>query len=448
MPIKLRRNKEVEAPSKSKTTKKKSSRKGSSAKTGKVPPKAKASKPKEKVNPIDQWVEEQNKKQKYKGKAQIRMANQVRSPYVLRRPTGVLGLDLALGGGLHAGGSIELHGKQSVGKTYMAFHAAGALQEIYKEDTAIIIYSTEIRPDKGFARRAGFCIAYSSYEIEEMNEVRFDSGLNPFTPEEIIDLEFRIGRIVVITSDTAETGFNVLIDALRFGGFQLMIVESLGALLTKAQDEKDVGERTVAGPSVAVTHWQNKSYPLFMMDDPDGNLRETTVLGINQARANVGSSSRFKDSKSAMGAYSWKHAQLASILLKQGEGIRETENGPVIGREIRWVLEKGKAGTRDGLKGKYMYYHQPISQPVFWRDVSENWYGGIAVFNEAVEAASEAGVIEQSGAWYNWQPPLDMPPLKAQGANNMAHKLAGHSELMSLLRQECLKKKGILVRYK
>src|SRR6185295_6544239 len=59
---------------------------------------------------VNQWFEGVNKDRKYAGKAQILMASQVRTPYYLRRPSGILSLDVATGGGLHAGGIAEVQG--------------------------------------------------------------------------------------------------------------------------------------------------------------------------------------------------------------------------------------------------------------------------------------------------------------------------------------------------
>jgi len=390
---------------------------------------------------IDKWVADINKNRQFQGSAQVRMANQVRTPYLLRRPTGILGLDIGLGGGWHAGGAVEIRGEQSVGKTLLAYRSAGELQKLYGDDAAIMIWGTEIRMDKSFARMAGFAVAYSSEEIEEFNRFRHRKKQDPFTREEVIDLEFQVGNIVDVAADTADTGFEILLKALEFGGFQMIIIESLGALLTKMVDAGNVGDKHYGGPAGVVTNFQNKVNPLYMMDRPDGTMLETTLLGINQARANIGGGIYEPKTKGALGAWAWKHALLASVELERGGQIREHEKGPVVGRTVRWKTVKGKAGTHDGKKGSYDFYHLPKLEPVFWTDVQEKWLGGIDTYNEMVEVAKDYGLLGVAGSWISWG------GQKWQGMNNFAQFLAENEEAAADLKEECIEKSRILVRY-
>ena len=103
----------------------------------------------------------------WKGIAQVRMAGSVSVPYHLRRPTGVMSLDLGLGGGWAAGGLSQVYGPGSAGKTHLTFRTAAEVQRNYGDDALIAIACSEIRVDKGFARRSRMCIAYSEEEIAE-----------------------------------------------------------------------------------------------------------------------------------------------------------------------------------------------------------------------------------------------------------------------------------------
>lgn len=231
-----------------------------------------------------QFLERMNKDRRFKGKAQIKMANEIRTPYALRRPTGVLSLDIAMGGGFHAGGAVEMYGAQSAGKTFLMWKTFARNQELHGDDSRVVLLSTELRPDKGQARLAGFCVAYSEEEIQEMEEIRILNGYEPFTEEEKNDLRKKIGDFVCITGVTADVGLDALVEALREGIFQIAAIDSLGSLLTKAVDEGDVGDAHYAGPSRIMTQFQNKVAPLYSLDRPDGSMLETTLLGINQVR--------------------------------------------------------------------------------------------------------------------------------------------------------------------
>jgi RecA/RadA recombinase len=405
-----------------------------------APKKSKA--PKKALSPTEQWVLDMNKDKAFTGHAQVRMASDAANPFLLRRPTGILGLDIALGGGLHAGGAVEVQGSESVGKTHLVYRTCGENQRIHGDDSRILIWGTEIRTDKSFARLSGFCIAYSDKEIEELSIIRENRGMVPFTDEEVADLKHQVGDVAFVASDTADSGFEVLLKALRRGIFQIIVVESLGALITKLVEDGTVSDKHYGGAAGVVTTFQNKMNPLFMLDGPDGEMLETTLIGINQARANIGAGTYDRKEKGALGAFAWKHSLLASILLERGGQVRESEKGPVVGRTIRWTLAKGKAGTHDGKKGKYDFFHVPKMEPVFWGEVETTWLGGVAVYNEVAEVAKAMGLIKVAGSWISYG------DLKVQGLNNFAQKLAEDEELCQKVRDDCIDKSNVLVRYK
>jgi RecA/RadA recombinase len=427
------------APAESAVPKKAATKKKATKQAETTPAKAKAN---GHSNAVLAWVEAKNKEKRFQGKAQISMASQVRTPFNLRRPTGILGLDLELGGGFHAGGMVEIHGAQSAGKTFLTYNTAAQVQKHYGDDANILVVCIEIRMDKNFARMAEFCVPYSEEEIAEYDALRQKEGLAPFTDEDKDDLRRSIGNVVTVAGVTADVALDVVVDALEKDLFQLIIVESLGALLTEDVAEGSTGDAHYAGPSRIVTQFVNKALPMFLMNKPDGSPRETTILGINQARSNIGKGKYDPDTKPAMGAYAWKHGQLVSLELTQGALLREDPNEPPVGRTVRWKTTKGKAGTHDGLRGEYDYYHLPKVEPVFWRDVQETWFGGIAVYNEMVETAKKLGVTEVAGSWVTWG------DRRWQGMAKFAQAIAEDPELANALKEECVKKSGLLVRYR
>jgi recombination protein RecA len=366
-----------------------------------------------------------------------------------------LGLDIKLGGGLHAGGHAEIYGGQSVGKTYLAFQTAGNVQKNYGNDANILIVSTEIRPDKTFARKAGFRVAYSQDEVDHYNDIRRHRGIPEFTDEEIEDLMYQPGNVVIVTGETGEKSLDVAVDALEAGLFQLLIIESLGALLPSDQREGDVGDRVYGGSSVMLTTFMNKIYPLFIMDritehgtgrakTIERKMLETSIIGINQARAKIGASKYESSERAAAGAFAWKHAQLVSIELRKSSTLKGEKGSPPIGREVAWLLAKGKAGTHDGLKGEYPFFHVPTTDPILWSDVdlySSTW--GIDTITEMVETANDLGVISLSGSWYEWD-----PIGRVQGKAAAADILVESEELQDQLREECYAAADLQARFR
>lgn len=399
-------------------------------------------------NSVAAWITRINKSQKYAGVVQVGFASQLNTPYNLRRPTGVPALDIALGGGFHAGGFVQIHGPESVGKTFLAYRTAGMLQRNYGNRARIIIVPTEILPDKTFARKAGFCVAYSPEEIGLFNQKRLERGLPPFTADEIADLQMEIGEIGYAVGSTGDKPLDALVDALEMGVPDIVIVESLGAFLTEDQAAGDVSDKVYGGSAGILTNFVNKVYPFFMMKRQDGSMLESTIIAINQARAEIGGSPRGPKTHAAAGAYAVKHALLADVELHKSSPIKGSENGPIIGREVRWEITKGKAGTHDGKKGVYNYYHVPDDDPVFWSKVQADGLSwGIDVLTDLVEESTRLGVIEVAGSWLTWAED-ETVIARCQGSQKMVETLASDPELEQKLLERCLFVANLPVRYK
>lgn len=326
------------------------------------------------------------------------------------------------------------------------------LQRNYGDSSAVLIVSTEIRPDKTFARKAGFRFPYSIEEVQHFNEKRLERGFPEFTLEEKVDLTKKVGEIYVVTAGTGEKALDVAYDALVGGYFQLVIIESLGALLSSDQEAGDVGDRTYGGSSVMLTNFMNKVYPLFMMDRISGegkettrSMLETTILGINQARAEMGAVGHQKKTHAAANSFAWRHAQLASIELNKGKPFKEGNES--LGREVRWEITKGKAGTHDGKKGTYNYWHVPKDDPILWSDVElhSSTYG-IDGITDMVETAKSIGVFDVSGSWLTWKEGSSIL-IRAQSAEKFGEVLVDDDELQVRLRKQCYEIAGLPVKF-
>lgn len=404
------------------------------------------------VSSISGFIKKIRSTPKYKGCVQIGLASELNVPYRLRRPSGITSLDIAIGGGFHAGGCAQISGADSVGKTALAYLTAGQVQKNYGEGANILVVSTEIRLDKTFARKFGFRIPYSQEEIEQFSRIRELRGEPPYTDEEVADLTKEVGAVVPVTGSTGDRAMDVALEGLEAGIFQLFIIESLGALLTSDQEAGDVGDRTYGGSAPILTNFMNKAYPLFMMDresEAGSKMLETTIIGINQARAEMDRPSpRSPKTHAAAGAYAWKHAQLLGIELKKGAPIRGSEGGKEIGREVKWSTSKGKVGTHDGKTGTYDYYHVPEQDPMLWSEVEAHgpeW--GPDLITDLVETAKKLGLIELSGSWLTWQEGSKVI-IKAQGTDNFADGIVNDQELEEKLRRQCFDAAHLSVEYR
>lgn len=404
------------------------------------------------ITSVEGFIKQIRSTPKFKGRVQVGLASELNVPYRLRRPTGIISLDIAIGGGFPAGGCSQISGAESVGKTALAYLTAAGVQKNYGKDANIMVVSTEVRLDKTFARRFGFRIPYSEKEVDFFNKQRAERGMDPYTEEEVLDLVEEVGSVVPVTGETGEWALEVALDGLRAGLFQLVIIESLGALLTSDQEAGDVADRTYGGSAPMLTNFMNKAYPLFMMDrdTPEGSkMLETTVLGINQARAEMNRTSpRSPKTHAAAGAYAWKHAQLLGLELKHSAPIRGSEGSEPIGREVKWTTSKGKVGTHDGKTGQYDYYHVPKEDPVLWSEVEAKgpeW--GPDLITDLVETAKKLGVLDVSGTWLTWNYEGEKF-IRAQGVDNFAEYVVNDQEMEERLRKQCLDVANLSVEYR
>jgi RecA/RadA recombinase len=387
---------------------------------------------------------------KYKGRVQIRSAKEYRTPYFLRRPTGILGLDLALGGGFPAGGASQVFGAKSSCKTHTCYCVASQVQKNYGEDAIIALGMSELRADIGFARMSGFCVAYSDQQIQEFGKIREKDGLPPFTKEEKVDLQSQIGQVLFLGGNTGGDMLEATLQALdQFGSaLQLIVVDSLGSLLTPDQEEKTVSDKHYGGSSGIITLWQTKMQPKFINDLPDGTMLETTVLGINQVRAQIGSPIAGA-TRPAAGAKSWEHAQLTNVEFKQGEPLyADSRRAAQSGRVIKWNIKKGKAGTHDGAKGEFNWYYPPLHDPVFWKDVQGQGPFGADRVTDLVEVSKKLGVIEMGGSWRTVKDQDGKIIVRAQGDVALAERVANDPELEGMLKDGCLQASNLAIRYR
>jgi len=387
----------------------------------------------------------------YRGKVQVRSARDYRTPYNLRRPTGVIGLDLALNGGFPAGGASQIYGPRSTGKTHLAFRVAGEVQKNYGSESVVALGMSEGRADVGFARSAGFCMAYSKAKIDELEEIRVSNGLPPFTREERDDLMLQIGEVIFLHGTTGGDMLQSTIEVLEHyrSRCQLMIIDSLGSLLTPDQDKGKVSDRQYGGSSGIITTWQTKVQPLYINDGPDGDMLETTIIGINQVRAMIGGPTP-NAVRPAAGAKSWEHAQLNSIELKRGEPLwADTKHTKQAGHIVKWNVKKGKAGTHDGLKGEYDWRHILDTEPIFWKDVITCGKSfAIDVISDLVEAARKIGVVEVKGKWNYYRDENGEILVKGDGIDAFSNEIENSPELEERLRKDCLDKASLTVRYR
>lgn len=314
------------------------------------------------------------------GKGAISTAEEYDGTFLLRRPTGILSLDLALKGGFPKG-IIEIIGEPNIGKTALVCQVAKSIQNIYGEDTCIGICAIE-KFDKEFWKLLGLKVAFSNEEIRKIEQAKG----RQLTEEELFYYKEQVGNITISPAMTAESAFEVALAMAESGLYQLVIIDSIGAMLTDAQNDKAIEERHYGGLSMPLGNFANK----LSLSDSD-----TTVLIVNQLRDNLKMKNSYDDPYKEAGGWAMKHAKNVSLRMSR-EGVLREKIGTsgqevVVGRGVKWTIKKGKAGISDGDIGNYSFYKGKFGYPL-----------GIDIEEDVVLTALEKDVIKKVGKTFSY----------------------------------------------
>jgi len=368
----------------------------------------------------------------FEGKGAVLCGDEISNVFTLRRPTGIIDLDISIGGGWPAGGLSQIIGEDNSGKSYLANRTMAEVQKTYGDEAAISVCMTEQKYDKAFAKwKCGMRIPMSPMEIQMLEQARVKDGLPPFTQPEIDWLKDRVGHFQESIFQTAEQVLEAAVQQVEENVFQVVLIDSFGALLTAAEAEAEGGleDQHFAGASKVITGFMHRLHAALNLPDRYGRPNTTTVLGINQVRENLKASGPYANTLQISGGRALKHGKLVDVLLKKGSKIKvgKYPNETILGKEINWTVLKGKAGCHDGGEGEYRFYY------------GEHGYGfGADIYHNLLQCGVKTGVIEQSGAWYGFQ-----NTAICQGQDNAAHGFMANPPLVEAVRQAIFAKVGL-----
>lgn len=311
----------------------------------------------------------------------------------LRRPCGIPSLDIATGGGIPAGGLTQIDGPDGAGKNLLTYSYFAQVQRLYGDATRIFMLCMEFPFDKMYARHLGFKVPFSDYEIGIEMRKRRERGEEPLTKQEIKEFQDDTGcGQFHILRGAAEANLDAVVAMIDSNVYQIGAVDSWDSMLTTWEDQADLSEDArVASSSNVQTRWMKKvqgaltprpycpscgsfsiehkktgsgNYNWFCRGEgcswkgkrPKSDENETTIIGIRQVRANMKGGMYAREYKVG-GAWALKHGKLIDIQIRPGEILKTKD--VKIGKEIKWELTKGKAGTHEGKTGSFRYYFNP-----------------------------------------------------------------------------------------
>lgn len=362
---------------------------------------------------------------KYKGRVIVRSGDEFSNVFLLRRPTGITSLDTAIGGGFPSGGLSQIIGSDGVGKDYIVNRTLANLQAVYGNDASIALAMTEMSYDKQYAKLCGVDIAFTPMEIQEWE----DSIHRKFTPDEMAWATSQTGHIEQIMAATGEELLETTAQYIQSNLFHVVVINSFGALLTKAEEEAKEGlvKKHYGGSAMPITNFMHRVHAALNMPDDNGKPNRTTIIGINQFRDNLGKDSEYNPLKIA-GGWALKHGKLIDVYLQERKQIRipgRTKSEQIaVGKEIHWEIIKGKAGCHDGPKGMYPFYFGKHGYPF-----------GADVYQDLIMVGVSHGIVQMAGAWLSYQE--QGYDIRGQGKEQFSHAVASVPGALDHLRRRC-----------
>jgi RecA/RadA recombinase len=381
----------------------------------------------------------------YKDHKVIEHASNVPNTYELRRPSGIMQLDLDTGGGAPAGGLTYISGPDNAGKTFLILLYMLMHQRLYGDQSSMAFACVEGGFDFKRALNLGLKIAVPDATIAQWDMERQQRGFAPYTKEEWQSYKQQIGEVVIIGGPTGETILQTALNCVRSRLFGIVAVDSVSILLPEADADKDIEDHEKRAANASLITKFIKQYTPHT-SGLDG-LNWTTLLFSAQVRSNSAKATapanmqKYLKDWATTGAYAGKHGKLLDVCVWSGAKIDKQINGhrTIVGKQTKYELLKGKAGAHDNVTGEFPFYYD------FY------YAAGVDQLDTVIVEGLRRGVIiEKDGKINVLRPDTgDLSDIRnIPGMRNFRRMMEIDIDFEMAVRREVLASKGIMCLYR